>query len=142
MASASTGLFGHIENGIRRFGVDPLSALKSFDFKTIGFVGAGILLAVLVVDLLGYLYAAYQGTSRSYVPYTSKLALFAADAWDNRHENAIGDYYDPYARARSLEPLTGVLDSLSEAVKKWADVPATEAPLAVARDRSFVFSRR
>lgn len=89
-----------VENGIRRFGADPFSLLKTIDFKTVGLVGAGILVAVLLIDLIGYMYAAYRGTSREYVPYSRSFAIMAADAWDNRENNVIGQYYDPYTRAR------------------------------------------
>ncbi|KAF2346499.1 hypothetical protein FHG87_022745 [Trinorchestia longiramus] len=116
-----------MNDGIRRFGVDPIAALKNINFKTVGLVGAGILLAVLLIDLLGYLYAAYKGSSKQYVPYSRSLAIMAADAWDNRSSNAIGEFYDPYARARSVEPLTAVLDSLASAARRWGDDSTPES---------------
>jgi hypothetical protein len=98
---STTGeLFTTVNDGIKRFGADPIAALKSFNLKTVGLVGAGILVAVLVIDLLGYLYAVYKGTAKKYIPYSRSLVLTAADAWENRSSNFIGEFYDPYARGR------------------------------------------
>ena len=96
----STSLFSVFENGLRSFGTDSFNALKNIDFKTVGLVGVGILLAVLIIDLIGYLIASYQGKSDVFVPYSRSLAVMAADAWENRQDNYIGEIYDPYARAR------------------------------------------
>ena len=101
MASpAQTSLFSVFENGLRSFGTDPFSVLKNIDFKTVGLVGVGILIAVLIIDLIGYLIAGYQGKAGDFVPYSRSLAVMAADAWENRQDNYIGEVYDPYARAR------------------------------------------
>ena len=93
-------LFAALEAGLRSLGADSFTALKGIDFKTVGFVGAGILLAVLIIDLIGYLFASYDGRGDLYVPYSRSLAVMAADAWENRQDNYIGEIYDPYARAR------------------------------------------
>ena len=100
LALSATALVSRMDGWMRSFGADPLTALKSFDFKTVGLVGAGILLVILVIDLIGYAFAAYNGTRRSYVPVSRSVVDLATDTWDNRHSNLIGDYFDPYARSR------------------------------------------
>ena len=96
----STEIATTVDNWVRRFGADPLSALKSFDLKTVGLVGAGVVLVVLLFEFLGYIYAVFKGNSRSYVPYSRKFFDLATDAWDNRSSNVIGEYFDPYSRSR------------------------------------------
>lgn len=114
---------------------DPLGALSTIDFKTVGVVGGAILLTIVLIDLVGYLFAAYNGTRRSYVPYSKSAVDFLVDAWDNKNYNYVGEYYDPYARARSLEPVTNVLDQLSAAWKKWEAQPSSRV-----NSRAFAFA--
>lgn len=95
-----TEIITRMDNWVKAFGADPLTALKTFDFKTVGLVGAGIFIAVILIDLIGYMFAAFSGNRRSYVPYSRSAVDYVTDAWDNRQSNHIGEYYDPYARSR------------------------------------------
>jgi len=116
-----TEVVTRMDSWATKLGKDPIAALLSINFKAVGLVGATIILAVVIIDLIGYLFASYNGTSRSYVPYSRSAVDFLVDAWDNKKYNHIGEYYDPYARSRSLDTVTYAIDSLSSAWKKWGD---------------------
>lgn len=120
------GIVNQVDAWVQQFGLDPYGALKSIPFKTVGVVGVGIIIAILIIDLLGYMFAAYAGTSRSYRPYSRTAIDFLVDAWENKHYNYIGEYYDPYAQSRSLGSVTTVLDDLASAWKKWGEDEAQQ----------------
>ena len=63
-------------------------------------VGLSAVFVVFLIDLLAYVYAVYAGTEEEFQPYSRSIAVMAADAWDNRRENEIAYYYDPYVRSR------------------------------------------
>lgn len=90
----------HLETKFQQFAVDPLAAFKAIDFHTVAFVGVSILFLVFLVDLIAYCFAVYRGNESDYTPYSRSLAIMAADAWDNRRENEISYYYEPYLRER------------------------------------------
>lgn len=100
VTTSVTALASRMDGWARSLGTNPIKALKTFDFKTVGIVGAGILITVLLIDLIGYLFAAYNGTRRSYVPVSRNIVNLATGAWDNRSSNLIGDYFNPYVRSR------------------------------------------
>jgi len=117
LPASSTALMEQVQDWVRTSAADPFKALHTIPFKTVGLVGAAVIFTILIIDLLGYLFATFEGSRRSYVPFSRSMLDAVTDAWDDRHSNFIGDYYDPYAR--SLEPMTNTLDSLSLAWKKW-----------------------
>jgi hypothetical protein len=116
---ANSTILGSLESGINQFALDPLAAIKSIDIQSVALVGVSILFIIFLVDLIAYLFALYKGTEEEFTPYSRSIAVMAADAWDNRQQNEISYYYDPYVRSRSLEGFTPILDSISKAVKEW-----------------------
>ena len=121
---------------------DPVRTLTNAPIKTIGLVGAGIVLTVLIIDLLGYLIAYVSGKKSSYVPFSRNAIDKITSFWDNRHSNMIGDYLDPYSRqSRSLDSMTEVLDSISAAWKKWGRNEDLEVRSRMPIHQGIVFSR-
>lgn len=96
----NTTILTNLENKFQQFALDPLAAFKAIDFQTVAIVGVSVVFVVFLLDLITYFFAVYKGTEAEYTPYSRSLAVMAADAWDNRRENEISYYYDPYVRSR------------------------------------------
>ncbi|XP_068226371.1 uncharacterized protein [Palaemon carinicauda] len=89
-------------------GFDLQHFIHNIDLKTVSWIALVVVGIIFIFDLF---------TKSS--GYTAKsLAISAADAWQ---ENKNQITYGINTRARSLEPLTEVLDALAEAVKKWEE---------------------
>jgi len=116
------------ERAARAFGWDPISALSKVPFKTLGVVGVGVVLGVLLLDLIGYLFAMVSGSRSSYQSVSRSLLRSAAGAWEERDSNILGEWVAPYTSrsGRSLDSVSRVLDGLARAVNKWEEQPAID----------------
>ena len=99
-ANTTTNILSNIQTGLDTFKADPLTALQSINLQSIAIVGLSVVFIVFLVDLIAYLFALYKGTEEEFTPYSRSMAVMVADAWDNRNENDISYYYDPYVRGR------------------------------------------
>lgn len=97
-----TEIAERVDHWVRAFGADPLNVLQKFNYKNVAIIGAATALLVILVDLVGYLWAAFKGTRRSYIPYSRSIFDFASDAWEDRNSNGIGEYLtlSPYTKSR------------------------------------------
>jgi len=88
----------------------------------------GVVLGVLLLDLIGYLFALVSGSRSSYQSVSRSLLRSAAGAWEERDSNILGEWVAPYTSrsGRSLDSVSRVLDGLARAVNKWEEQPSAD----------------
>jgi len=124
-------LVSQSDRAARAFGWDPVAALSTVPFKTLGLVGVGVVLGVLLLDLILYLIASISGGRSSYQSLSRSLLGSAASAWEERDSNILGEWIAPYTgrSGRSLDSVSHVLDVLASAVHKWDEESASDRAL-------------
>ncbi|XP_018019513.1 uncharacterized protein LOC108675968 [Hyalella azteca] len=109
----------NVDSALRTVGYDLPSLIKSIDFKTIGLVTGAIILGLLLFDVISqWLGKSLDNDYSSYSSYGRSLAVGAAKVWDKKDEIGL---LEGVRGGRSLESVTKVLDSISDAVLKWEE---------------------
>ncbi|KAL7640393.1 UNVERIFIED_CONTAM: hypothetical protein RMT77_008666 [Armadillidium vulgare] len=109
-----------VHTALRTFEHELAPILKGISIAKI----APILIVVFIAFIIFKIFL--DGADSKYSPYARSLALTAANLWDARNE--LG--FSPTIRGRtlaSMEPLTEVLDALSNSVRKYEFEPSINA---------------
>lgn len=110
-------LMTNVDSALRTVGYDLPSLIKSVDLKTVGLVTGAVILGLLLFDVITQWFGgSYANDVSSYSTYGRSLAVSAAKVWDQKDELGL---LEGVRGGRSIEPMTKILDSLSEAILKW-----------------------
>ncbi|XP_071530502.1 uncharacterized protein [Panulirus ornatus] len=109
-ASALAPIMYQLQESLRN--VDLRYLVSTLDIQTIGVLSLVVVAVIFLLDLL----------TKSYAPFGRSLLSSAVHAWGISDQLGLND---AVRGSRSLEPLTGVLDALAEAVMKWEESEAS-----------------
>ncbi|XP_076069806.1 uncharacterized protein LOC143041685 [Oratosquilla oratoria] len=126
---APSDVMSQLDQNLRSYGVDMRELrhyIKYIDIQTLGVFAIMVIICIFIFDSLAYLFAYFKGTTSHYSSYGKSILASSAKVWPEiRNELAV----DPYARGRSLDSVTPVLDAIHGAFLRWESAPENNQSL-------------